>query len=186
MRILNKILFFIVTVSLTACCSWMIKDCEVDEIIVQAKLEIAKNRESTTIWVSRIKGDFEGKESDATYKQARSLYDDAMAENNAWLLVLTSAIADGENLEKSASFKSKSKTAAESSNKFVQYCSTIPTIAEEKSMSFVPIAAEIIKMLVDNGIVIWKAYRLENQKERVERAERTKKEFVWKRWDELE
>lgn len=199
-RIRTAVLFSLVliaAVSLTGCCrllpslpwcpSEQIKPSEPE---LTARREITRNRNYTESMVSTIKDKLKGKEAEEAYLDARSLYDKAMNENNAWLSLLALSIENNENLEGSNSFKEQTKAAADATDSFLAYgrqLTSKPSIkmSSIQLKSVLPIN-ELLTTLVTNGITIWKENKAQRAKERMERAENIRKELTWKRWKQIE
>lgn len=180
-------LLFVVTLSLTACLSGVNHGPKPpSEEVVKARQAIANNREAATVLVPRIKERFKGKESEQDYVKARALYDEAMIQNNSWLTSLKLGIENNEDLEHSKAFKDKATAAAEATDAFVKYGKQLTQ--KKFSASVIPavVIDDLVKMLIENGIVLWKTYRAEELAARLDQAARTEKELKWVRWEHLD
>ena len=154
-----------------------------DETVVNARQQIAQSREKTQLLIQRIKQKYKGRETQAAYIRARDLYDEAMVQHNSWVTSLKLGIANNENLEMSRAFRDKAKSAGDATTAFLDYGYALThSGAETKSLTLQTVG-EIIKILVENGVVIWKAYRAEESADRLAAAERTEKELKWSSWE---
>jgi len=148
-----------------------------------AILAIAKNRDAAENLVPRIKAKYKDKEEDPTYTKARDLYDTAKTENNSWATALAIGIENNQDLSKSKPFKDQAQVAADATKKFMDYGKSITQGPQPKFVIAGVGAAEIAKILVENGITIWKAYKGEQAKERKSQADSTKQRLVWSSWE---
>lgn len=153
------------------------------ESVVNARQQIAQGRENTQLLAQRIKQKYKGKETQAAYLRSRDLYDAAMVQNNSWVTSLKLGIANNENLESSRAFMDKAKAAGDATTAFLDYGYALTHPGAEVKVLTAQTVGEVIKILVENGIVIWKAYKAEQAASRLAAAERTEKELKWSSWE---
>lgn len=151
------------------------------EAVVKARQQIAQNRENTQLLAQRIKRKY--KETQPAYIRARDLYDAAMVQNNSWVTSLKLGIANNENLETSQAFRDKAKTAGDATTAFLDYGYALTHPGAEVKVLTYQTVGEVIKILVENGIVIWKAHKAEQAASRLAAAELTEKELKWSSWE---
>lgn len=183
-RLVKRLACLFIPLFLAGCPSFPgSKETPPSEAVVKARQQIAQNRENTQLLVTRIKQKYKGKETQAAYVKARDMYDVAMVQNNSWVTSLKLGIANNEDLEASQAFRDKAKAAGDATTAFLDYgyALTHPG-AETKVLTFQAVG-EVIKILVENGIVIWKAYQAEQSASRLAAAERTEKELRWSSWE---
>src|SRR6266446_1912175 len=125
--------------------------------VENAILQISKNKEDAQNLAVRIKTKY--KDGSDVYSKARDLYDTAQSENNSWATALALGIENNQDLSTSQAFKAKAKTAAEATKQFVTYARSHQEGEPTKFAVAGLGAAEIAKLLVENGITIWKAYK---------------------------
>jgi hypothetical protein len=148
-----------------------------------AILEISKGKEDAQNLAVRIKTKY--KDGSDVYRKARDLYDTAQSENNSWATGLALGIENNQDLSTSQAFKAKAKAAAEATKQFVTYAKSHQ---EEEPTKFAVAglgAAEIAKLLVENGITIWKAYKDQQTAQRKKEADSTKQAVAWPSWDSV-
>jgi hypothetical protein len=146
--------------------------------VVEARGKIATLKEQALLAASRVKTSV--KPESEEYAKARQLYDTAMAENNGWVTSLKLGIQGGENLKNSAEFKNKADAAAKATKAFVDYA------GEVARTRAIPIAAaEIVKILVDNGLTVWNAVHEQRKQDHLEEGNRIEKELRWPKWEEI-
>ena len=155
------------------------------EAVVAARQQIAQNREYANLLASRIKQKFKGRENQSAYIRSRDLYDSAMVQNNSWVTSLKLGIANKEDLEASQAFRDKAKAAGDATTAFLNFGHTLTRPGGEVKISTYQAVGEVIKILVENGIVIWKAHSAEQQAARLAAAERTEKELKWSSWENV-
>lgn len=153
------------------------------EAVVNARQQIAQSRENTQLLARRIRQKFAGNETQAAYIRARDLYDTAMVQNNSWVTSLKLGIANNENLEASQAFRDKAKTAGDATTAFLNYGYALTHPGAEAKILTTESVGDVVKILVENGIAIWKAYLSEQQASRLAAAERTEKELKWSSWE---
>lgn len=155
------------------------------ETVVNARQQIAQSRENTQLLAQRIKQKYKGKETQAAYLRSRDLYDAAMVQNNSWVTSLKLGIANNEDLESSRAFMDKAKAAGDATTVFLDYGYALTHPGAETKVLTYQTVGEVIKILVENGIVIWKAYKAEQAASRLAAAERTEKELKWSSWETI-
>jgi hypothetical protein len=148
-----------------------------------AILEISKGKEDAQNLAVRIKTKYKA-ESDV-YRKARDLYDTAQSENNSWATALALGIENNQDLSNSQVFNAKAKTAAEASKQFVMYARSHQEGEPTKFVVAGLGAAELAKLLVENGITIWKAYKEQQTEQRRKEADSTKQAIAWPSWDSV-
>jgi len=156
-----------------------------NETVVNARQQIAQSREKTQLLAQRIKQKYKGKETQAAYIRARDLYDESMVQNNSWVTSLKLGIANNEDLESSRAFMDKAKAAGDATTAFLDYGYALTHPGAETKVLTYQTVGEVIKILVENGIVIWKAYKAEQAASRLAAAERTEKELKWSSWETI-
>ncbi len=156
---------------------------ETPPAVVKAGNALIESRDSVTVLIPRIKKAF--KETDPNYIQARGLYDKTMAANNAWVHSLKMGIQDNQDLDKSAAFKEQAQKAIDATDAFLKCGKTLTEGGVRLYSLSIVGGAEIVKILVENGITIWKAYHAENEAGRLAKADRYAKELMWKTWEEV-
>lgn len=161
------------------------RDVPPSEAVVTARQQIAQSREKTQLSIQRIKQKYKGRETLAAYIRARDLYDEAMVQNNSWVTSLKLGIANNEDLESSRAFMDKAKAAGDATTAFLDYGYALTHPGAETKILTLQTVGEIIKILVENGVVIWKAYRAEESADRLAAAERTEKELKWSSWENV-
>lgn len=161
------------------------KESPPDETVVNARQQIAQSREKTQLLAQRIKQKYKGKETQAAYLRSRDLYDAAMVQNNSWVTSLKLGIANNEDLESSRAFMDKAKAAGDATTAFLDYGYALTHPGAETKVLTYQTVGEVIKILVENGIVIWKAYKAEQSASRLAAAERTEKELKWSSWEAI-
>lgn len=149
-----------------------------DATVVEARGNIATYKEQAVLAASRVKA--ATKPGSEEYAKARELYDLAMAENNGWVTSLKLGIQGGENLKDSAEFKSKAQAAAKATKAFVDYSSQVM-----RTRAIPLAAAEIVKILVDNGLTVWKAVHEQRKQDRLDEGNRIEKELRWPKWEDI-
>lgn len=157
------------------------------EAVVKARQEIAQNRESVTVLVPRIKAKLKGKEAGRDYIRAQKLYDSAMVQNNSWVTSLKLAVENNEDLEKSQSFKDKAKAAGDATERFIKFGRQLTQGKASASVKAFPgfTVGDFVTALVENAIVIWKEFKDEEKKDRLDQAARIEKELRWAKWEEV-
>jgi hypothetical protein len=160
-----------------------VRDCDQrkpNPDVVNATGQIATYKEQALVAVSRVKTTL--KSDSGEYNKARQLYDAAMAENNCWISVLKLGVQGGQDLGKSAEFKTKASAAAKATKEFTNYCSNTvgPTT---KALPLV--ATEIAKLLVENGLAVWKAVHEQRKQDRIDEGNRIDKELRWPKWEDI-
>jgi hypothetical protein len=108
-----------------------------------------------------------------------------MVENNSWVTSLKLGIENGEDLEKSKAFKEKAKIAGDATEAFVKYGKQLTEGRAPASAIPGFSVGDFIKALVENGIIIWKAYKEQEKAERDAQATATEKELKWSSWEQL-
>ena len=146
--------------------------------VVEARGNIATYKEQAGLAAGRVKAS--AKPESEEYNNARQLYDTAMAENNGWVTSLKLGIQGGENLGNSAEFKSKAQAAAKATKAFVDYAGKVA-----RTRALPVAAAEIVKILVDNGLAVWKAVHEQRKQDRIDEGNRVEKELRWPKWEEI-
>lgn len=161
------------------------KESPPSETVVNARQQIAQSRENTQLLAQRIKQKYKGKETQAAYLRSRDLYDAAMVQNNSWVTSLKLGIANNEDLESSRAFMDKAKTAGDATTAFLDYGYALTHPGAETKVLTYQTVGEVIKILIENGIVIWKAYKAEQSASRLAAAEQTEKELKWSSWETI-
>jgi hypothetical protein len=154
------------------------------ETVVKARQEIERSRQSVVPLVIRVKTQFAGIENSADYVNARRLYDTAMSENNTWVTSLKLAIANAEQIGESAAFREQGERAAKATQAFVDYARQLTEHGAPKAAS-AALIAEAVRILVENGIAIWKAYREQAKEERIAAAEQAELALRWPGWEQI-
>lgn len=181
-----RLICFTALILLTSCAPLSgSKEEPPSEAVVKARQQIAQNRENTQLLVQRIKRKYERRETQAAYVKARDLYDAAMVQNNSWVTSLKLGIANKEDLEASQAFRDKAKAAGDATTAFLDFGHTLTRPGGEVKVLTSQAVGEVIKILVENGIVIWKAHLAEQQAARLAAAERTEKELKWSSWENV-
>ncbi len=165
---------------------------------------LSKQRELATLWAARIQSSKIDHNS-RSYLNARSLYDRAYVENNAYVELLAICISNDCGKKPNPSLERQAKLAASASYDYFKLLGLVPDTQDtmplssketeqlRRSIGSANLVAnpivylEIVKALSeipDKTYNIFSRYRTQSAEERLAGAERFKNDYRWVRWED--
>lgn len=117
--------------------------------------------------------------SEENYIQALSLYTDAEKAVNGWLARLQWELEHKRDIEQSSEYDESIKRAADNAEQFIGYAKGVLL---DRKMGGPLSVGDLLKVLTDFGLQIWKEYRSGEQKQREALVKRLHT-LKWKHFD---
>ncbi len=180
-RLWMSALILAFSLALSGCFFYHPVDTDVGKWIVKIKKSEEKSKEMVKNILATVK-------DHSKIQNARNLYVEAEAQNNACITLLKIGIIEAQDISKD--FKNCTKTADVDSLSFLKYGKTLtsqpiaPFSILQNEASIIPIG-DVIDSLFKGGIAIWKAYKDEDREDRKTDADYISKQLTWPSWEQI-